>query len=146
MGIPAFGPDGRLPPGEHLATWDDLEKRLRFSTRRRDLVRGLLRGLLDLRGAGCRRVFVDGSFATATRNPNDIDVAWDPTGVDPALLDPTFFQFDNRRAAQKAKWGCEFFPSIAAAAPGGITYVEFFKSVHDPPEKGILVVELGSLP
>ena len=59
-------------------------------------------------------------------SPNDVDVCWDVDGVDPLLLDSVFFNFNNGRAAQKARFGAEFFP---AQAPQRLkTFLDFFKS------------------
>lgn len=146
VAIPLFGASGLLPPGEHRATWEEVATRFRFSTRRRDLLRSMLPALLALRSAGCNEVFLDGSFVTAKRNPGDYDAAWDPVGVDPSLLDPTFLDFAAGRRAQKEKWGGEFFPLTARATPDGITYREYFRNIHAPPEKGIVIIDLRSIP
>ncbi len=145
MAIPAFDSGGSLPPGEHEATWEEVVTRFRFSTRRRELLRGLLQALLELKRKGCQTVYLDGSFVTSKRNPGDFDCAWDPRGVDPSL-DPTFFDFANERESQKTKWGGEFLPSTMRETRSGVTFREYFRKVHDPPEKGIVVLQLRSLP
>jgi hypothetical protein len=85
-----------------------------------------LKEALDLlRSAGCRRVYLDGSFVTDKKLPNDVDVCWDIDGVDPTSLDSVFFDFDSGRAAQKARFGAEFFP---AQAPQRLkTFLDFFQ-------------------
>jgi hypothetical protein len=68
-------------------------------------------------------------------------------GVDPDLLDPVLLVFANQRAAQKAKYGGEFFPAESAADPFGTRFLEFFqrdKQTGDP--KGIVTIDLGGLP
>lgn len=104
---------------------------------RRKLLQGLKQALDQLRDAGCRRVYLDGSFVTDKASPNDVDVCWDIDGVDPMLLDSVFFDFGSGRAAQKAKFGAEFFP---AQAPQRLqTFLDFFqidKETGDP--KGII--------
>jgi hypothetical protein len=57
--------------------------------------------------AGCRRVYIDGSFVTAKNGPNDFDACWEADGVNPDLLDPTLLTWRDHRAAQKAKFGGE---------------------------------------
>ena len=42
-------------------------------------------------------------------------------------MDPVFRDFDNERAAQKAKYGGEFFPSSFKADAVGRTFLEFFQ-------------------
>src|SRR5260370_42345030 len=109
--IPPFDDDGNLPPGIHAATWNELERRYGPTRHRRSLLKGLRTALGILRKVECRRVYVNGSFVTAKRAPQDFDVAWEPAGVDVAnllRLEPVFGEFDNQRAAQKAKFSGEF--------------------------------------
>ena len=112
-------------------------KRFGGNGQRRKLLRGLKEALDLLRDAGCRRVYLDGSFVTDKESPNDIDVCWDVDGVDPMSLDSVFFDFDNLRAAQKAKFGAEFFP---AQAPQRLkTFLDFFQIDKEAGEpKGII--------
>ena len=53
---------GDLPPGVHVATWAEFVLRYGYNKRRRHLLNGLERVLQDLRVAGCRRIYIDGSF------------------------------------------------------------------------------------
>jgi hypothetical protein len=78
--------------------------------------------------------------------PNDVDAVWEPAGVDVAhllRLEPVFGEFEYQRAAQKAKFSGEFFPSSAMADVGGSTFLEFFqidKNTGKP--KGIVAIDL----
>ena len=94
--------------------------------------------------AGCQRLYLDGSFVTGKPKPGDYDVCWDPHGVDPRLMDPVFGDFSNKRAAQKAKYGGEFFPSSARVAEVGRTFLEFFQlDKFSGKQKGIILVSLA---
>src|SRR5262245_50415371 len=122
--IPAFDSNGNLPPGIHVATWRECEARFSGSSQRKKLLDGLARALAVLRSAGCRRVYVDGSFVTSKATPGDYDAAWEAANVDVALLlrlDPVFGIFDNGRAAQKVRYHGEFFPSSAMEGLTGRT-------------------------
>ncbi len=128
--LPAFTSDGLLPPGEHVATWDEVVLRFGWNPHRQNLLGGLAAALIPLRTAGCKRLFLDGSFVTSKDLPGDYDAAWDPIGMDVRmlhLLEPVFFDFSHRRAAQKAKYLGEFFPSTVAADGFGTTYYEFLQ-------------------
>ena len=57
----------------------------------------------SLRLAGCRTVYIDGSFVTNKEIPNDFDACWEEAGVAPELLDPVLLRFDAGRAEQKAR-------------------------------------------
>ena len=144
--IPAFDTEGNLPTGVHLASWDEFAQRFGATPHRRALLRGLEAALVVLRDAGCQRVYVDGSFASAKAVPDDYDAAWEPTGVDVAKLlslEPVFGDFDNQRAAQKAKFGGEFFPSSAIADQVGTTFFDFFQiDKATGNAKGIVALDL----
>ncbi len=107
--IPPLTSEGLLPPGLHLATWDEFEEAFLWNPRRRGLARGLKEALTDLALAGCGRAYVDGSFVTAKEWPNDWDGCWEPAGVDVQVLDRVLLEFEDGRRAQKAKYGGEMF-------------------------------------
>jgi hypothetical protein len=104
------------------------------------------RALALLRAAGCNRVYVDGSFVTDKAMPGDYDLAWEPVNVDVALLlslDPVFGIFDNGRAAQKARYQGEFFPSSLNEGFTGRTFLDFFQIDKDTgAPKGIVALDL----
>jgi hypothetical protein len=47
---------------------------------------GFKEAVKALRKAGCRKVFLDGSFITEKPIPGDFDVCWDCTEVDDSKL------------------------------------------------------------
>jgi hypothetical protein len=147
--IPECDSSGNLPPGIHAATWADLEVRFGTDAHRKRLLAGLRLALLSLKVAGCKTVFVDGSFVTRNTFPADFDACWDMAHVDmPALrlVEPVLFDFRNRRAAQKAKFGGELFPAQYKVASLGGTFLDFFQLDKDTGQpKGIVAVDLGSL-
>ena len=107
---------------------------------------GLKAALEDLKGAGCRTVYVDGSFVTSTTRPNDYDACWDEAGVDPAALDPVLLTFDPGRATQKAKYRGELFPASVIADSDGLSFLEFFQTDKETGKpKGIVAIDLRGL-
>lgn len=78
---------GRLPPGEHVASWDEVVERFGWTERRRRLLDGLAEAIDLLATAGCRRVWVNGSLVTAKDEPGDFDACWDTSGVDLDVVD-----------------------------------------------------------
>ena len=145
--IPALQPDGNLPAGIHTATFAEMRARFGRTRRRRELVGGLHAALTALKNAGCATAYVDGSFVTSKVRPNDFDGCWDATGVDATLLDPVLLTFDNGRAAQKQKYGGEFFPAHLLASPVGPAYLDFFqKDRASGAPKGIIAIDLTKLP
>jgi hypothetical protein len=144
--IPTVDPaTGYLPPGLHAAPWKEIPPAFGVNSHRAGLVKGLLLALFNLAGAGCQIVLLDGSFISGKPLPQDYDATWEPRGVDPTLLDPVLLDFSRGRAAMKAKYGGEFFPASGVAAPG-VLYREFFQKDRSGVAKGILQIDLGSLP
>ena len=145
--LPPFDAFGRLPPGVHWAEWGEVYQRFGWNEHRRRLLAGLLRALQNLRDAGCRVAYLDGSFVTAKDLPGDFDGCWDLTGVDLAKVDRVLRTFSHQRALQKAKYLGELFPSRLQADAVGRTFLEFFqvdKSTGDA--KGIVALLLQGLP
>lgn len=132
-----------LPVGVHTADLGGIARAFAVNPQRRSLFEGLVRGARDLASAGCRRIYVDGSYVTNKPIPGDYDVCWEPEGVNVRLLDRVFRDFSHGRAAQKAKYGGEFFPSSAAADHAGNSYLEYFqRESHSGGRKGIILVDL----
>ncbi|MFN2427915.1 MAG: hypothetical protein ABR587_15880 [Candidatus Binatia bacterium] len=146
--IPAFEPNPgeggclHLPPGVHIATWPEVVTRFGTNDSRRAILDGLLRALRALRVAGCRRVWIDGSFVTSKEFPGDFDGCWDHGGVDFALLDPVLLDFNGRREAQKAKFKGELFLAEDPADGVGRLFLDFFQSDRDGRSKGIIQIDL----
>ncbi|HEV3079165.1 MAG TPA: hypothetical protein VGY66_05275 [Gemmataceae bacterium] len=93
--------------------------------------------------AGCRRAYIDGSFVTRKQRPGDYDGCWETTGVDLRKLDPVLLTFDQGRAAQKAKYGGEFFPARFTEGGSGTTFLEFFQTDKETgAPKGIVILQL----
>jgi hypothetical protein len=145
--IPEFDEYGNLPPGIHDATWTEIVTRYATSTRRRDLLDGLLDALQSLKTAGCGTTYLDGSFITTKEHPADFDACWESAGVDLDRLDPELLDFSDRRAVQRARYDGELFPADWAASPDGITFLDFFQHDHITKQpKGIIAIDLTELP
>lgn len=136
---------GYLPPGVYDAGWQDVAGRFAGNSHRARLTGGLLAACRNLAAAGCGELLLNGSFITAKSLPGDYDGAWETAGVDPDRLDPVLLDFSNRRAAMKAKYFGDLFPASAIAAPG-VLYRDFFRTARNGVEKGIVLIDLESLP
>lgn len=84
MPIPSFDPEtGALPPGDHLATLEEVNRAFGWTFRRRELLRELGHVIEFLRDKGVLRIWIDGSFVTDKDRPNDVDVLYEaPPDVD----------------------------------------------------------------
>jgi len=136
-----------LPPGVHQAALAEVAAAFATNPWRRQLFDGLVAGSQKLHLAGCAMVYLDGSYVTGKPRPGDFDACWDPTGVELAKLDPVFLKFENGRAAQKAAFRGEFFPSSMMCADVGQTFVEFFQlDRFTGKQKGIISIPLSADP
>ena len=63
MKNPQIQSNGNLPAGIHLCTWQDIQEIFAFNARRSELLSGLKRASESLKLAGCRRIYIGGSFA-----------------------------------------------------------------------------------
>jgi DNA-binding XRE family transcriptional regulator len=114
-----------LPEGEYEVDWQELVERFGWNSRRRQLLDGLAEAIELLAAAGCRRLWLNGSFVTAKEEPADFDACWDPSGVDLDALDPIFMDFSQGRAAQKRRFGGELLPNVIESR-SGLSFSEFF--------------------
>lgn len=136
---------GVLPPGIHPASLDEVEAAFGWNQQRTNLLVGLRRAIQDLKRAGCRRVWLDGSFVTEKDVPGDYDMCWDMEGVDIGLLAPPLVALDPPRALQKAHYGGDILPNVIetdSAQP----FIDFFQqdSVTGAP-RGIVEIDLGKI-
>jgi len=104
---------------------------------------------LALRDAGCTALYVDGSFVTTKERPGDYDACWDTQSVDLRALQQrelAFFQFDNKRLAQKIKFLGEFFPTDGVEKSTRTLFLEFFQvDKLTARKKGIVLLDLSDL-
>lgn len=131
-----------MPEDEHVATWEEVLDRLGWNQGRRRLLDGLAEAIGLLAEAGCRQIWLNGSFVTAKDEPGDFDACWDTNGVDLDLLDPVLLDLSNARAAQKARFGGELFPNVVESG-SGLVFAEFFKVERDTSRKGIILIVIG---
>lgn len=130
-----------LPPGVHNAPLEEVERHFASSEHRKRIFAGFKEGVMALRKAGCRKVFLDGSFVTKKPIPGDFDACWDCTGVDNSKLDHVFFDFEDGRKKQKERFRGEFFP-VHALADGTHPFLDFFQVDKDTQNaKGIICIE-----
>ena len=140
--LPPFDATGRLPEGEHEADWDEIVDRFGWNPHRRQFLDGLADAIEVLARAGCRRIWLNGSFVTAKEEPADFDCCWDPDGVDLDALDPVLLDVSAGRAAQKSRFGGELLPNVVEAG-SGLVFAEFFQNERDTTRKGIVVIRIG---
>lgn len=131
-----------LPPGVHWTSLLEVEVQYAWNTRRAWLFEGVQWAAEALDRAGCRAMYLNGSFVTDKPEPADFDACWDARGVDPARLDPILLDFGPGRKRQKRVFRGELFPTTHLEGAGS-TFLEFFQRERDTGvEKGLLGLRL----
>jgi hypothetical protein len=103
---------------------------------------GLENAAENLHAAGVQMIWIDGSFVTSKKEPNDVDGCWEYTErVDLARLDAVFLA--ESRTPMKMKYRVEFFPAFVIEAGSGLPFPKFFQVNRDGDPKGILVVSFA---
>ena len=144
--IPAFDNDtGYLPTGEHPADWDEVWERFGWNDHRRRLLRGLLRLASALRDGRCRRFILDGSFITTKEFPSDFDACCDYEGMSP--MDLVDLRLMSSKEVMKAEYLGEVYP-LGELVQSDLRYTfrQFFQRDHDDVPKGVIALNLASVP
>lgn len=145
MVLPNFDANGNLPTGIHTCTWKEAANKLAFNPYRQQLLAKLQQACKSFKQAGCKRIYIGGSFATSKPIPGDFDVCWDDQNVDFELLeqvDPVLLDINNNCVAQKAKYGGEMFPANAPTQIDGRPHLEFFQQDRNGNPKGLVEIYL----
>ncbi|BAZ15217.1 hypothetical protein NIES4071_70890 [Calothrix sp. NIES-4071] len=142
--IPNFDENGNLPPGVHFCEWEEFVERFGNSDRRLYLIQGLQTAMEQLQAAGCRTIFIDGSFVTIKVNPIDFDACYDDETIDRDYLRINAPRLLNHydRAGQKARYRGEIFPSNQPVGNYGENSFEFFQRDRKLKKKGIIAIDL----
>jgi hypothetical protein len=142
--IPEFDENGNLPPGVHWAEWEDFKERFGTTLLRSRMIDGLQIAMEQLKAAGCRTIYINGSFITSKRDPQDFDACWDREEVDMNYLKTHAPRLKNYadRAAQKAFYRGEIFPSDQPVGSYDITSYELFQRDRERNPKGIIAIDL----
>ncbi|BDA66130.1 unknown protein [Calothrix sp. PCC 7716] len=143
--IPEFDENGNLPPGVHFCEWDEFLERFDYNDKRSRLIDGLILAMEQLQAAGCRTIYINGSFVTMKPDPVDFDACYDNEAVDEEYLRihaPRLLNFYDR-AGQKAKYKGEIFPSDQPVGSYSITSYELFQRDRSLNKKGIIAIDLS---
>ncbi len=142
--IPEFDENGNLPLGVHFCTWEEFVERFGTTELRLRLIRGLKMAMEDLWKAGCRILYINGSFVTTKEDPADFDACYENETVDIDYLRihaPKLLNYYDR-ATQKAKYKGEIFPSNQPVGDYGLNSFEFFQRDRLRNKKGIIAIDL----
>ncbi len=142
--IPEFDENGNLPPGVHFCEWEEFVDRFGTTDLRLRLMRGLQMAMQQLKAAGCRTIYINGSFVTSKSDPGDFDACWDREDVDIDYLRreaPQLLKYYDR-AGQKAKYKGELFASDQPVGNYGKNSFDLFQEDRKHNIKGIIAIDL----
>ncbi|MFF7521167.1 DUF6932 family protein [Streptomyces pseudovenezuelae] len=143
MALPELTDLGYLPPGEHEATWKEVEATFGWNFKRKNLLVGLHYTVKSLMELGVREIYVDGSFTTSKVRPGDIEVVYMPPTTS-AAQPWGIFDFSQHHTL-KRRYGIDLWPhpSPQEVAPGKFVSIkEFFSFDRDGAPKGIVRLNL----
>jgi len=146
--IPDLDERGNLPAGIHRASsWDTIHRRFGTNSHRIEMLDGLRIALHSLKQAGCKKVYLGGSFVTNKQHPNDYDCCWDANGVDENRLDKIFLDFSpSGRQRQKFIFKGEFVLSSIIEGATNTPFLDFFQTDRETlGRKGIVELNLEEL-
>lgn len=142
----AFDGDGFLPAGIHGATWTEFTDRFAYNNRRRLILQRVAPILQHLAAFGCPSILVGGSFVTAKDEPKDIDFVWMAlNGMDFSAMHPALFSTAGINWL-RFKVGADIFPSNWIEADSGERFAIFFQHTKDGRPKGVVAVDLSTMP
>lgn len=133
-----------LPPGEHLYNLNGFKKQFAFNELRLNQYNGLVRALVLLKQAGCRYVYIDGSYVSNKELPGDWDGCYDIRGTVFKRLGVFVDKTDlmNGRKIQKELFLGEMFPS-SYIADSQLAFLDFFQiEKYSKIRKGIVKLDL----
>jgi hypothetical protein len=138
--LPEFTGEGELPPGVHVADWQEFQARFCGSSSRRIWLSGRLRALLALAATNgkLRRVFIWGSFVTAKPAPKDLE---DEDFEVDAVAAPAQAVFDSVRA--KLMFESDVFWARSSIGPELLDlWLDTYQTSRSFRKRGIVELEL----
>lgn len=136
--------DECLSPGLHWVGIRDFRDAFVYNYHRTWRFEGFVKACIELRQAGCSRVFVGGSFITSKEFPSDYDACWDPVGVLAAGLSPLLYD-QQLRSDQIKTYRGEWFISKQGNGPESAMYEFLSKDKDTGIERGMVGIKLKSI-
>lgn len=142
--IPEFDENGNLPPGVHFCEWEEFKDRFATNLTRQRMLDGLELAMTQLKAAGSRTIYINGSFVTSKEKPGDFDACWDSEDVDYDYLRKNAPKLLNHleRNAQKSQYKGELFRSDQPVGDDNLTSLDFFQQDRLFNAKGIIAIDL----
>jgi len=120
-------------------------KKFGYNPKRAWLIDGLTLLLDGLEKAGCKLVYIDGSFVTKKEIPGDYDLCWSLNGVDPLRIDSGLLVFTpSVKKNMEIKYRGDIFPAEIPEGGSGKLFINFFQTDKNTGnDKGIIAIKIG---
>lgn len=136
-----------LPKGIHDSTLHEVKQVYSTNPIRTRLYEGFVEGAKALASAGCKNLYLNGSYVSSKLNPGDFDACWDPVGVDIRFLDQIFLDLRYGTHIQKEHFQGEFFPSTVVESGSNLRFIDFFQTINSSKlRKGIIRIDTQNDP
>jgi hypothetical protein len=136
--------DRSLLPGLHWLGIREFRDTFVLNFQRAWQFEGFVKACMALQQAGCRRVYVGGSYITSKEFPGDYDACWDPAGVSALSLDPVLYDSDRREECVKIYRG-EWFIAKEGNGPESAMYTYLSRDRDTGIERGMVGIKLNSI-
>jgi hypothetical protein len=143
--FPPFDSNGNLPPGIHWTSWSEFVKRFDTNQQRHKLISGLREALELLSRAGCRAVYVGGSFVTSKDAPNDFDACWDNEDANLTFLHHLEPALMGSLHDQLVRFGGNLGRAQAITPQTGKDFLSFLQSDKNGNPRGVVAIDLRKL-
>lgn len=136
--------DRCLAPGLHWIGIRDFRDTFVLNYHRTWQFEGFVKACIELRQAGCSRVYVGGSYITSKEFPGDYDACWDPAGVSSTGLSILLYD-PLRRDEQLKVYRGEWFIAKQGNGPESAMYEFLSKDKDTGIERGMVGIKLKSI-
>ncbi len=140
--IHKFNSEGTLKE-DHVCDWEQLQEIWGYNSRRKQLLLKIKPHLYTLKNAGVTNIKIGGSFASNKAVPEDIDAVFNLKEVDEEWCDDVVPLLDDDF---KEKCGTEFFGGDTLTKLNNEPHEKFFRRGRDGEKRGLIIVNLDSLP
>jgi hypothetical protein len=125
-------------------SYEEFKHHFGTNSRRMDQISNALQFFRIFHSCGCQTVFVDGSFVSMKKYPEDIDLCFDITGVPNEKMEELFPQFFDPNEIGKIHRNslCHIFHFNATDT----TFFDFLQNDRDGYIKGLVKLNLKDIP
>jgi hypothetical protein len=132
-----------LPVGIHKATIDEVESTYAYNIFRKEIFEGLKLLITDLKKIGCNTIYINGSFVTSIKKPNDVDVCWEESSGTGLTFEKQTLPILWNREEAKNRYKADIFLAQSIEFKSKLTFLKFFQRIkYTNLTKGIIQLDI----